>query len=110
MGVMTMGIRNTDLNRFRPRTRSNNNSARIVPKINSRETETDEKITVSFREFKTFGSVKIERFPEMVASEVNDRVKYPRPIRFGRPSVASSFNENGFSDHFPVSIILQETI
>jgi hypothetical protein len=46
-------------------------------------------------------SVKIERFPEMMA-----RGDYPAPIRFGRPS--QGLNENGFSDHYPISLILTE--
>lgn len=46
-------------------------------------------------------SIKIEMFPEMISGGA-----YPNPIRFGRP--ASSFNRNGFSDHYPISMILTE--
>jgi hypothetical protein len=47
--------------------------------------------------------VKIEMFPEMVNSG-----RYPSPISFGRPSKKSSFNPAGFSDHYPVSVVLEE--
>ncbi len=46
-------------------------------------------------------AVRIERHPEMT-----DQGTYPKPIRFGRPS--STLNEDGFSDHFPVSVVLEE--
>jgi hypothetical protein len=46
-------------------------------------------------------SVKIISFPEMVTGEYNV------PIKFGRPS-ENSLNENGFSDHFPISVTLLE--
>lgn len=46
-------------------------------------------------------SIKIEMFPEMVSGGA-----YPNPIRFGRPS--SSLNNNGFSDHYPISMVLTE--
>jgi len=45
--------------------------------------------------------VNIEMFPEMKAQG-----DYPNPIRFGRPS--SGLNQNGYSDHFPVSMELTE--
>ena len=41
-------------------------------------------------------SVKIEKFPEMT--------KNGKPQRFGRPT--KNYNENGFSDHFPTSLII----
>ena len=47
-------------------------------------------------------SVKIEQFPEMAATG-----SYPAPIRFGRPS--EGLNENGFSDHYPISVVLRES-
>jgi endonuclease/exonuclease/phosphatase family metal-dependent hydrolase len=47
-------------------------------------------------------SVRIEAFPEMVA-----RGDYPAPRRFGRPS--SGFDPTGFSDHYPVSVMLHES-
>ena len=43
--------------------------------------------------------VNIETFDEMKTDE--DTIA---PLRFGRPSSPSSFNENGFSDHYPISI------
>jgi len=46
-------------------------------------------------------SIEIIRYPEMMSS--ND---YKGPIRFGRPS--KGLNENGFSDHFPISLVLEE--
>lgn len=50
-------------------------------------------------------SARIEIFPEMV----DHRVAYG-PIRFGIPNgnVAKNVNTNGFSDHFPVSVVLRE--
>ena len=46
-------------------------------------------------------SVRIEAFPEMVG-----RGDYPAPRRFGRPS--SGLDRTGFSDHFPISVVLHE--
>jgi len=46
--------------------------------------------------------VKIESFPEMLSG------RYQIPLRFGRPSKKKEFNESGFSDHFPVSLLLCE--
>jgi hypothetical protein len=46
-------------------------------------------------------SVDIVTFPEMVKGE------YKIPVKFGRPS-NNSLNENGFSDHLPISVMLQE--
>ena len=34
--------------------------------------------------------------------------RYSAPVRFGRPSSASTYNENGFSDHLPISMVLGE--
>lgn len=45
--------------------------------------------------------VKIERFAEMTSGG-----RYPLPIRFSRPSDKSGFNPKGFSDHFPISMIV----
>ncbi len=47
-------------------------------------------------------SVRIEAFPEMVG-----RGDYPAPRRFGRPS--SGLDRTGFSDHFPISVMLHES-
>ena len=41
-------------------------------------------------------SVKIEKFSEMT--------KRGKPLRFGRPS--KSHNKNGFSDHYPISLVI----
>jgi endonuclease/exonuclease/phosphatase family metal-dependent hydrolase len=46
-------------------------------------------------------SVRIEAFPEMVG-----RGDYPAPRRFGRPS--AGLDRTGFSDHFPISVVLRE--
>ena len=50
-------------------------------------------------------SARIELFPEMV----DHRVSFG-PIRFGlsKGNAARNVNEAGFSDHFPVSVVLQE--
>lgn len=34
--------------------------------------------------------------------------RYDLPIRFGRPSSTGSYNPSGFSDHLPISVILNE--
>lgn len=47
-------------------------------------------------------SVQLERFPEMVLPG-----DYPAPRRFSRPS--ESLDKDGFSDHFPISLRLNET-
>ena len=46
-------------------------------------------------------SPRIEAFPEMVGGG-----DYPAPRRFGRPS--SGFEPTGFSDHYPISVMLHE--
>jgi endonuclease/exonuclease/phosphatase family metal-dependent hydrolase len=46
-------------------------------------------------------SVQIITFPEMMTG------KYKVPVNFGRPS-ENSLNENGFSDHFPISVTIKE--
>ena len=46
-------------------------------------------------------TVAIEMFTEMVSTG-----DYPDPIRFGRPS--ATLNETGFSDHYPISVVLEE--
>lgn len=46
-------------------------------------------------------SVAILRFPEMEKSG-----DYPTPIRFG--GMGKQLNRDGFSDHFPISVIIQE--
>ena len=46
---------------------------------------------------------RIEMIPEMVSGG-----RYPNPIAHGRPSKKSSFNPDGFSDHYPVSVVVEE--
>lgn len=46
-------------------------------------------------------SIRIEAFPEMISGG-----DYPDPIPFGRPS--DNLNVDGFSDHYPISVVLQE--
>lgn len=52
-------------------------------------------------------TTRIEAFPEMVASSKNEG-----PIRFGLPkgNPAKNVDREGFSDHFPVSVTIEETI
>ncbi len=51
-------------------------------------------------------NAKIEAFPEMVDHRVGQG-----PIRFGLPkgNAAANVNTIGFSDHFPVSVVIDET-
>jgi len=49
-------------------------------------------------------SVEIFMPTELVASG-----DYPKARKFGRPSRASDFDDEGYSDHFPVSVVLEET-
>lgn len=51
------------------------------------------------------GSARIELFPEMVDHSVSRG-----PIRYGlsKGNAAENVNTGGFSDHFPVSVVLQE--
>ena len=46
-------------------------------------------------------SATIESFPEMIAPG-----DYPKPIPFG--GMGKPVNQNGFSDHFPISVTVQE--
>ncbi len=50
-------------------------------------------------------TAKMEIFPEMVDHKVGEG-----PIRFGLPkgNAAQNVNPDGFSDHFPVSVVLRE--
>lgn len=52
-------------------------------------------------------SARIEAFPQMV----DHRANYG-PIRFGLPKgkPSSNVNEDGFSDHFPVSVVVTDSI
>jgi hypothetical protein len=53
------------------------------------------------------GSVEIIQFPEMVKKGF-----YKTPLRFGRPSKnkenKKSLDVKGFSDHFPISLVIEE--
>lgn len=51
------------------------------------------------------GTARVELYPEMVDHRVSEG-----PIRFGLPkgNAAQNVNTAGFSDHFPVSVVLQE--
>ena len=51
-------------------------------------------------------SARVEAFPEMVDHRVGEG-----PIRFGLPKGNAAVNVNpaGFSDHFPVSVVIDET-
>lgn len=50
--------------------------------------------------FEIAESAEVLRFPEMV-----DDGDYPKPVRFGR---GDSVNFDGFSDHFPIALRVQE--
>jgi endonuclease/exonuclease/phosphatase family metal-dependent hydrolase len=57
---------------------------------------------VSGRKFQVEeNSARIVTVPEMLKGQ------YKTPIKFGRPS-DNSLNENGFSDHLPISVLLNE--
>lgn len=47
--------------------------------------------------------VRIEMFDEMISGG-----RYPNPIPFSRPAEKSRYNPNGFSDHYPISIVIGE--
>lgn len=49
-------------------------------------------------------SCNLVTFPELVKGDYNT------PIRFGRPSNVSTFNEAGYSDHLPIELIINERI
>lgn len=53
--------------------------------------------------FQGMGPVRLEVFAGMF-----DTGDYPKPERFSRPARAS-FNPQGYSDHFPISMVLHET-
>lgn len=55
-------------------------------------------------EFSEGNMIRIEMFSEMMSSG-----RYQDPIRFGRPSSKSTYHpDTGFSDHYPISMMLQE--
>ena len=50
------------------------------------------------------GTARVDAFPEMVSSSVSRG-----PIRFGLPKGdADNVDTNGYSDHFPVSVMVEE--
>jgi endonuclease/exonuclease/phosphatase family metal-dependent hydrolase len=58
-------------------------------------------IAMSHKMSVTDNSVRIITYPEMMAGEYNV------PVKFGRPS-DNSLKVSGFSDHFPISVTLNE--
>jgi hypothetical protein len=48
-------------------------------------------------------SARVEKFPEMITGG-----QYPDPIRFGRPSAGAFNPDTGFSDHYPVAMVVAE--
>ena len=52
-------------------------------------------------------TARIEAYPEMVSRRAS-----PEPIRFGLPkgNPNKNVNQNGYSDHYPVSVVLEEKI
>ena len=50
-------------------------------------------------------SVEIICFPEMVITSGKDK---GGPRRFGRPSSPGTFDDTGFSDHFPIGVTIRE--
>lgn len=52
-------------------------------------------------------TVRIEAYPEMTSNSKNEG-----PIRFGlsKGNAARNVNQDGYSDHFPVSVVLRETV
>jgi hypothetical protein len=46
---------------------------------------------------------EIVMFPEMMANS-----SYPKPKPFGRPSKPPTFDLNGYSDHLPIAITIEE--
>ncbi|MDZ7691603.1 MAG: hypothetical protein U5K69_10845 [Balneolaceae bacterium] len=55
------------------------------------------------RTFTDGNSAKIELFDEMISGG-----DYRNPIRFGRPSTSEFNPETGYSDHYPISMLLVE--
>ena len=48
-------------------------------------------------------TVSILDYPEIVQGI------YKRPVKFGRPASPSSYNPNGYSDHLPIELVLNES-
>lgn len=70
----------------------------LVPKSMIKSTATIKPKKVNSSEYHVY----IAMYPEMTANS-----DYPKPKPFGRPS-KSSYDPEGFSDHFPISVILEE--
>lgn len=51
------------------------------------------------------GSVTVYNPAELIASG-----DYPRARKFGRPSKPSDFDDQGYSDHFPITMTLEEKV
>jgi endonuclease/exonuclease/phosphatase family metal-dependent hydrolase len=65
------------------------------------------KSTAKFKPIKQADSdlyqIEIVMMPEMMANSA-----YPKPKPFGRPSSPSTFDLEGYSDHWPISMMLEE--
>jgi endonuclease/exonuclease/phosphatase family metal-dependent hydrolase len=44
----------------------------------------------------------------ILKDDMHDDTPFQRPVKYGRPSTRDGVNKNGFSDHFPISLVLQE--
>jgi hypothetical protein len=53
------------------------------------------------RNINGFYQVKVEMFEEMISGG-----RYPNPIAHGRPAKKSNYNPDGFSDHYPISMVI----
>lgn len=49
-----------------------------------------------------FSTVSIIDYPEIIKGI------YKKPVKFGRPSTSSSYEPNGYSDHLPIELVLNE--
>jgi len=55
-----------------------------------------------------FGNSKFSVKPDSIKVEkISDMTSRGKPKRFGRPSSKKTFDKDGFSDHFPVSVIIE---
>ena len=59
---------------------------------------------IRLAEFANGTPTKVEKFSEMVSSG-----QYPNPIRFGRPASSTYNPDTGYSDHYPVSVMISES-
>ena len=58
---------------------------------------------IKLGEFEDGTQVKVIKYPEMVSGG-----QYPDPIRFGRPASRTYNPDTGYSDHYPVSMMITE--